>query len=279
MNTIMNSIKENIAYNSNIWKHLLSFSGGAQNITKCVAYIIEWYYTKKGLLKMINDNDTDTPTYNTNEKIKRNNNDEPFKYLGITTSPNGDQLHPINTLKQICSDFVYSLYRAPINERDAEVALRFKLLPKIQYQIIAYSITRNQYKQITKIYESDTISKMGYNKHWPHELRYDSFHSGLALPQLYLEQVIQHITAIYGLYTNKETHALIMNALQLFQIQIGTSGNIFQTPQAIHHGSSTWIKQWVNELSDFKLSIHIPLTLNLLPQRKNDQTLMDVIKK
>ena len=136
---------------------------------------------------MINDHDSEIPTFNTNEIIKRKNNDELFKYLGITTSPNGDQIHPIKTLQKIFSDFSYSLYRAPINERDAEVALRFKLLPKIQYQIIAYSITRNQYKQITKVYESDIISKMGYNKHWPHELRYDSFHSGLAIPHLYLE--------------------------------------------------------------------------------------------
>ena len=118
---------------------------------------------------------------------------------------------------------------------------------------------------------------MGYNKHWPHELCYDTFHSGLAIPHLYLEQVIQHIIAIYSLFTNKETHILIMNALQIFQIQIGTSGNIFETPQEIYHGSSTWIKQWINELSDFNLSMRIPHTLNFKPQRINDRTLMDVI--
>ena len=100
MNTIMNSLEENIAHDSHIWKKLLSFSGGSQNIAKCVAYIIEWYFTKKGLLKMINDHDSDIPTFNTNEIIKRKNNNEPFKYLGITTSPNGDQIHPINTLKK-----------------------------------------------------------------------------------------------------------------------------------------------------------------------------------
>ena len=56
MNTIMPSLAENIAYDSNIWKNLLSYTGGAQNIEKCVAYIIEWNYTKKCHLEMINDN-------------------------------------------------------------------------------------------------------------------------------------------------------------------------------------------------------------------------------
>ena len=94
----MASLAENIAYDSNIWKHLLSYTGGSQNLNKCVAYIIEWYYSKKYLLTMINDNDTTIPTFSKNQTIKRNNNDTPFKYLGINTSPNGDQSHPIKTL-------------------------------------------------------------------------------------------------------------------------------------------------------------------------------------
>ena len=95
MNTIMESFEENIAHDSHIWKKLLSFTGGAQNIDKWVAYIIEWYYTKRGLLQMINDNDTSIPTISSSHTIKRNNNDNPFKYLDITTAPNGYQTFPI----------------------------------------------------------------------------------------------------------------------------------------------------------------------------------------
>ena len=67
---------------------------------------------------------------------------------------------------------------------------------------------------------------MGYNKHWPYELRYDMIHSGLALPQFHLEQMIQHTVAIYELYQNEETNTLLINTLQL-QLQIGLSGKIF----------------------------------------------------
>ena len=130
------------------------------------------------------------------------------------------------------------MYKAPINERDAEIALRYKLLPKLQYQIIAYSINAKQYNTIHKIYESDTIAKMGYNRHWPYELRYDSIHSGLALPKLHIEQLIQHTNAIYSLYNNDETKILLINSLQLFQLQIGLSGNIFAQPKAISHDNS-----------------------------------------
>ena len=100
MNTIMDSFAENIAHDSNIWKQLLSFTGEAKNIDKCVYYIIQWYYTKRGQLQMVNDNDTNISTTSSTNKIKRNNNDTPFKYLGITTEPNGDQTYPIETLKK-----------------------------------------------------------------------------------------------------------------------------------------------------------------------------------
>ena len=169
------------------------------------------------------------------------------------------------------------MYKAPINERDAEIALRYKLIPKLQYQIIAYSINAKQYNKIQKIYESDTIAKMGYNRHWPYELRYDSLHSGLALPQLHIEQLIQHTNAIYNLYHNDETNTLLLNSLQLFQLQLGTSGNIFKNPKAISHGNSVWIRQWVNEMAEYDIQMFIPNTLTFSPQRKNDQTIMDII--
>ena len=114
MNNIMPSLAENIAYDSQIWKHLLSYTGGAQNIIKYVAYIIEWCYSKKYLLQMLNDNDTSIPTFSDNQHIKRNNNDTPFKYLGINTSPNGDQSHPIKTLQTICATFTTQCIKHPL---------------------------------------------------------------------------------------------------------------------------------------------------------------------
>ena len=277
MNNTMASLAENIAHDSNIWKHLLSFTGGAQNLKKCVAYIIEWYYSKQYILKMINDNDTTIPTISEDNNITRYNNDKPFKYLGINTSPNGDQIHPITTIKKICATFANSLFKASINERDAEIALRYKLIPKIQYQIIAYSINVKQYHKIQQIYESDTIAKMGYNRHWPYELRYDTIHSGLALPQLHLEQLIQHTIAIYNLFNNIETTILLINSLQLFQLQIGLSGNIYEQPRITEYGNSVWIQQWVTEMAMYNIKMIIPNTLNFKPQRENDQTIMDII--
>ena len=118
---------------------------------------------------------------------------------------------------------------------------------------------------------------MVFNRHWPYELRYDSLHSGLSLPKLHLEQLIQHTIAIYSLYNNTETNILLINTLQLFQLQIGLSGNIFQHPRISHHGNSVWIRQWVNEMAEYNIKMFIPQTLQISPQRKNDQTIMDII--
>ena len=58
-NTLSTKIVENIEYDSNIWKRLLSFSGGKQNLAKCAAYIIQWHYSKKGILQMLNNPNID----------------------------------------------------------------------------------------------------------------------------------------------------------------------------------------------------------------------------
>ena len=83
--------------------------------------------------------------------------------------------------------------------------------------------------------------------------------------------------AIYGLFNNKETNILLLNNLQLFQLQLVLSGNIFQNPRISNHRNSVWIRQWVNEMEEYNIKMYIPQTLTFSPQRKNDQTIMDII--
>ena len=117
-------------------------------------------------------------------------------------------------------------------------------------------LTKSQYEELQKVYESSTISKMGYNQHWPKALRYGNITEvGLNLPNLYLEQFILHIKNTNELLTNEETNGLMINVLQMFQLSTGLKQNLFRTPQPISHGSSTWVKQLVNECSDFDVSL------------------------
>ena len=112
--------------------------------------------------------------------------------------------------------------KANINEDDAERALRYKFIPKVNYQLGSYSLTQSQYEELQNIYEPYTISKMGYNQHWPKALRYGNVNEmGLNLPNLYLEQFILHIKNIQELLLNDETNILMINVLQMFQLSAG----------------------------------------------------------
>ena len=77
------------------------------------------------------------------EHIKRLNNNEAYKYLGITTAPDGDSKPSYNALQKICRLFASSIMKANINEEDAERALRYKFIPKINYQLGAYFLTKS----------------------------------------------------------------------------------------------------------------------------------------
>ena len=84
------------------------------------------------------------------EQIKRLNNNDAYKYLGITTAPDGDSKPSYIELHKICRLFAYSIMKANINEEDDERALRYKFLPIIKYQIGAYSLTKSQYEELKR---------------------------------------------------------------------------------------------------------------------------------
>ena len=65
----------------------------------------------------------------------------------------------------------------------------------------------------------------------------------------------------------------------MYQIISGNNENIFRNPKKTKYGSSTWIKQIVDECADLKVSLKIPQTLQLHPPRENDGFLMKILEE
>ena len=79
-------------------------SGGAVNFDKCNHIIMQWSLNKHGI-KYMKDPDFPDLTFhdehNTQHKIERLSIRDKQKYVGITTSPSGNQNHPIYSLVKI----------------------------------------------------------------------------------------------------------------------------------------------------------------------------------
>ena len=99
------TIIENLKHDAKLWQKLLSITGGIMRIDKYAFYYIAWRMNHKGLMEMYEKSlpELIIPQQTQNSSastIKRLQINEPFKYVGITTTPDGNTTHSINQLKK-----------------------------------------------------------------------------------------------------------------------------------------------------------------------------------
>ena len=258
-------------------------AGGDINAYKCSFYYLQWKQDTYGCMSMC-DTDIDDLTINMGTStspslttIKRNDNKTPNKYIGITTAPNGDIIHPYESMRKKCLEFVYSLNNANINNTDADVAFRTIFIPRLNYQLQVSSLSKKELDSLQKVYESHTISKMGFNRSWPKELKYGSHNIGsLNFPNLYLEQTLSQIKIIRRMYQHEKHKFLIHNVLSTFQLQAGLAGDIFTSTQYVEYTDSVWVQSLVNAMHHFDIKICRPNPFKINHPRTNDHCIMNI---
>ena len=77
------------------WEYLLFMSGGKLELDKCARYIIQWTFNEEDIAQLKHKSN-ETLIIKSSEtgqehEIKLLSNDKYFQYLGITSSPNGNQ--------------------------------------------------------------------------------------------------------------------------------------------------------------------------------------------
>ena len=85
---------------------------GKLNIEKCGYYTLQWEYNKKGCLVMMNTDNEEVyihdDTTNTRKIVKKNKNNQAYKYLGITTAPDGNTHDSKESITKICQHFSHN---------------------------------------------------------------------------------------------------------------------------------------------------------------------------
>ena len=91
----MHNILSTLQHASQTWKHLLATTGGKLVIPKCAVYILKWVFDAQGIpsLDKACTAKISVPSSETSEQttIPHLLNDIPFKYLGVNTTPIGNQ--------------------------------------------------------------------------------------------------------------------------------------------------------------------------------------------
>ena len=97
-------VHENILDDLQTWQQMSNLIAGKLNIEKCGYYILSWHYNNQGYMEMENSSHADiainTLDTNKTQHIKKYDINDAYKYLGITTAPNGNKTDTINVLKK-----------------------------------------------------------------------------------------------------------------------------------------------------------------------------------
>ena len=88
----------------------MRLTGGDINAFKCSFYYLQWKLDKLGCMSMCDPEIDDltinmgTETSPSIKTIKKHDNTTSNKYIGITTAPNGDSVHPYEAIKKNVSN-------------------------------------------------------------------------------------------------------------------------------------------------------------------------------
>ena len=280
-NNNIQTITNNIQHAAQSWEGLLHTSGGKLEISKCCMIVLDWTNDSKGSQVLLPTNNLNTISIKDSEDKKQYEinllqNNEPFKYLGITSSNDDDQNHQFQTILQATTEGSRILSTSPFKNYQAKLYLFTHLNPKIHYPLSCASLSQKQYDSLHKAHISNAISSMGYNRTWPSALRFGCHkYSSLQLKDMQTEATIRKINGIRSLLQKKDSSKAVHILIAWYQHASGITFPILErTPWTISYVNSTWMKDFIRLLR--KHSIELKLQKKNIPtkQRHNDRCIM-----
>jgi len=108
--------------------------------------------------------------------------------------------------------------------------------PKLTYALQATTLGKQQCAEIMKPAINKALPALGINRHFLRAVAHGpKSHQGLAIPNLFMEQTIAHITMLlcYGPQTEDPTGRLLQANLEAFRLETGLGGQLFGQPVEI----------------------------------------------
>ena len=233
-NNNIKTITDNIKHAAQSWEELLHTSGGKLEISKCCMIVMDWTNDSKGSQALLPTNKRNTISIKDSEDQKRYEinllqNNEPFKYLGITSSNDDDQKHQFQTILQATTEGSRILSISPFKNYQAKLYLFTHLNPKLHYPLSCASLSQKQYDTLHKAHISNAISSMGYNRTWPSALRYGCHkYSSLQLKDIQTDASIGRIKGTRSLLQKKDSAKAVHILIAWYQHPSGITFPILE---------------------------------------------------
>ena len=276
-----------IQLTAQVWERLLTATGGALAHSKCKWAQASWKWKSSGTCKLATIEESPgkimlTSGTSTEEiEITRVNPSKGICTLGVRTAMDGDNKDELEHRKQQAQTVKQRVIHAPLTRAHASLALHNVWKLQIGYSLGITTLSMNECEEIQSIFSQTFASKMGYRGTMPSQVRYGpEKYGGAAVPSIYAMQGRKHVEMFLGHMRADDIGADLLRISQSYtQLEAGTSKHVMQYPweAAEQYVTTTWITSLWDFLTKIDATIEVEDAWRPLPQRENDQFLMDRI--
>jgi hypothetical protein len=196
-------VVEMLQHDSQTWERLLWTSGGLLNLSKCLYYILTWWFDSEGRATMVPAAGIHpslrlaSGTDPHKAAVNHFNYDEAHTYLGDSLAPNLQMKTGDASLMQKGLTFSRRLVSSSLSKHDTWIAYFTVFQPAMTY---TFPVTHHSTARLHKIQSAptrSTLMKLGFNRNTAHAVAFSpSRYGGLGLRTLHVEQGIAGLTIL-----------------------------------------------------------------------------------
>jgi hypothetical protein len=263
------------------WEGGIRATGGAIVPEKSHWYLVEFGW-KDGnpFYKTVHDSPGKLEVNDIHGKPQRLRQLEPWeavRTLGVRLAPDGNMRAQFEYMVSVATHWADSLRSGYLPRHLTWTAWRTTILKTLEYPLPVTTLTRNQCNRITSIVAAAALPRCGIMRTFPRALLHAPIkYGGLNIPDLYVEQGIQHIVRLirYSKTQQHSTGILLRHSCEHFKVQMGCNGSIFRLPLILEALATPG---WVSHTWRFAQEYDIEITDDIpdfAPPRQDDQLLI-----
>ena len=246
-----------------LWEGLIKNTGGALAVDKCRWWGIDfvwndgnWRY--KTATKLQGELST-IDTHGNRDLVKQLEVNESYKTLGVFLTADGNHEDEVDYLHEKATEWADRIRVSFLGESKAAKALRSTIVKKLEYPLLALTLTKEECNHILRPLYAATLPKARINCNFSQAmLRAPGGLLGLEMPCLYTQQIVSHMECLlrHG-GTDSITGQLLEASIEVSKTELGMQGDLF------HHFfesigfllTNSWIQAVWHEISSTGISV------------------------
>ena len=181
------------------------------------------------------------------------------RMLGVFLAMDGSNDVQVTEMRKAAASWYDKVRTGHMTRYDAWQALRSTIMKKLEYPLLALTLTKEECNKIMSPILMGTLPRMGVCRTMARALVYTPIkYQGLGVDELYITQGLQHVKALLDhIWRESTTGKLLIISLEYLKLEVGIQGSILTEDYELygHLAEESWVAHTWKFLTDVGLQI------------------------